>query len=363
MLRTIIVDDEDLIREGLIAEIDWNSVGYEVIGEAEDGEQALELVRELRPELVISDIKMPFMDGLQFIEHTKLEYPDTYIIILSGHDEFQYAQRAIQLGAFEYMLKPIESDDLKRVLLRIREDHEAKQSKQEDLLLLKRQVTERLPEEYIDDEWKTALRLADKSMINEKLDRWTTMIQEQGSNSYLFMQIAIGKLYKQILNTVKENGGPVEEVLGAPTEVYTRILAQESAQDMIKQLRGVLSAIVDNIEARRGGRNDEIIHKAKTFIKIRYSDDRLSLEEVSNAVNMSPSYFSVLFKQKVGENFIDYLTAVRIQHACELLQNTGYKTYEIAEMTGYSNPTYFSTIFKKMKGLSPTEYRHNIRMH
>lgn len=363
MLKTIIVDDEDLIREGLIAEIDWNGAGYEVIGEAEDGEQALELVRELRPELVISDIKMPFMDGLQFIEHTKREYPDTYIVILSGHDEFQYAQRAVQLGAFEYMLKPIESEDLKRVLLRIREDHEAKQNKEEEMLVLKRQVTERLPEEYIDDQWITALRVADKAMINEKLDRWMTMIHEQGSNSYLYMQIVIGNLYKQILKAVKEIGGSVEEVLGKPTEVYKKIMAQESVEGMIEELRSVLSAIVDDLETKRSGRNDEIIHKAKVFIKTRYSDDKLSLEEVSNAVNMSPSYFSVLFKQKVGENFIDYLTAVRIQHACELLQNTGNKTYEIAEMTGYSNPTYFSTIFKKVKGLSPTEYRNNIRMH
>jgi two-component system, response regulator YesN len=116
MLKVILADDEQIIREGLRDNIDWVKLGMEVAGMAEDGQQALELSRELKPDIIITDIRMPFMSGLEFISVMKKEQPETLIIFISGHDEFEYASKAIKLGAYDYILKPIELDYLTGLL-------------------------------------------------------------------------------------------------------------------------------------------------------------------------------------------------------------------------------------------------------
>ncbi len=112
--KVFLVEDEIVTREGIRDSVDWAAAGYEFCGEAPDGELALPLIRERRPETVITDIKMPFMDGLQLCRRLKETLPATKIIILSGHDEFRYAQEAIQIGVTEYLLKPIVPQDLRR---------------------------------------------------------------------------------------------------------------------------------------------------------------------------------------------------------------------------------------------------------
>jgi two-component system response regulator YesN len=121
MYKVILVDDEEIIREGLRKTIDWHALGMEVAGTAEDGLDAMELIKELHPEIIITDIKMAFMDGLELIAEVKKIYPETMIIFISGHDEFEYARKAVSLGAFDYILKPIELEYLEKLLLKVRD--------------------------------------------------------------------------------------------------------------------------------------------------------------------------------------------------------------------------------------------------
>ena len=99
------------------------------------------------------------------------------------------------------------------------------------------------------------------------------------------------------------------------------------------------------------------MYKAKQYIEEHYMNHDLSLEQVANQVHISPSYFSVLFKNEEGIAFTDYLIRIRIQRACELMMNTDLKAYEIADKVGYDTPAYYSTAFKKAMGISPTEYK------
>jgi two-component system response regulator YesN len=118
--KVFLVEDEIVTREGIRDNVDWEAAGFEFCGEAPDGEMALPLIEETEPDIIITDIKMPFMDGLQLSKIVRERMPGAKIIILSGHDEFEYAQAALKLGATEYLLKPISSKDILKVLQRIK---------------------------------------------------------------------------------------------------------------------------------------------------------------------------------------------------------------------------------------------------
>ena len=121
MLKVFLVEDECLIREGLKSSIPWEQYGYQLVGDAQDGEMALPLIRKTKPDVLITDIKMPFMDGLSLSRIVSAEFPKTKIIIISGHDDFSYAKQAIQIGVDQYLLKPITRLDMKKVLLEMKE--------------------------------------------------------------------------------------------------------------------------------------------------------------------------------------------------------------------------------------------------
>ena len=121
MLKVFLVEDESIVREGLKNNIPWREYGYAFTGEANDGEMALPMIRKIRPDVLITDIRMPFMDGLALSQIVVQEIPEIKIIIISGYDEFEYAQRAIRVGVEQYLLKPITRGALRKVLLELRE--------------------------------------------------------------------------------------------------------------------------------------------------------------------------------------------------------------------------------------------------
>ena len=131
MVSLFLVEDEIVMRDGIKCQIDWEKEGIEFVGEASDGELALPMILESRPDILLTDIKMPFMDGLQLSELVRKELPDTYIIILSGYDEFSYAQKAVSLGVTEYLLKPLPPGKLLECIRRVQEKIERERNSQE----------------------------------------------------------------------------------------------------------------------------------------------------------------------------------------------------------------------------------------
>ena len=128
MLKVLIVDDEEWIRLGLRVQIDWESLGLEIIGEAANGSEAVEIIEACHPDLVITDIRMPKVDGIALMEYIHNKYPEVVIIVISGYSEFEYAKKAITFCAFDYILKPIEEDvlesTLKKAIAKINEEEE-----------------------------------------------------------------------------------------------------------------------------------------------------------------------------------------------------------------------------------------------
>lgn len=133
MRSVIIADDEKWIVEGIKAGVNWKKYGFEVIGDAENGQEALQLIQSLRPTLVLTDIKMPVMNGLELIQRAKAIAPDTIFIVLSGHAEFAYAQKAMNYGTFGYCLKPFEIEEIEGMLNRIAQQHDSKTVKEQPI--------------------------------------------------------------------------------------------------------------------------------------------------------------------------------------------------------------------------------------
>ncbi len=142
MLKVFLVEDESIVREGLKNNIPWHEYGYQFTGEASDGEMALPMIRKIRPDVLITDIKMPFMDGLALSRIVTQEIPDIKIVIISGYDEFEYAQQAIRVGVEQYLLKPITKNTLRKVLLEVREKIESEQEQRSYLETFQNEMKE-----------------------------------------------------------------------------------------------------------------------------------------------------------------------------------------------------------------------------
>ncbi|SEC47467.1 response regulator [Paenibacillus sp. GP183] len=145
MYKLMLVDDEEDVREGVFQEIDWEACGFEVIEKAENGQEALELMEKQIPDIVVTDIQMPFMNGLEMSELIREKYPMTKIIILTGHDEFEYAQKAVKLHIDEYVLKPFSSQELMHAILKVKDRMDAETAEKENMHILREHYRDSLP--------------------------------------------------------------------------------------------------------------------------------------------------------------------------------------------------------------------------
>ncbi|MDO4272788.1 MAG: response regulator [Eubacteriales bacterium] len=141
MLKVLVVDDEKLVRQMILRCIDWTELGLEIVGEASGSEEGLKMAAELHPNIVFTDIRMPVMDGLEFARRITERYPDTKIIILSGHDEFEYASEGIKIGVFDYLLKPIDQEEIRDAAVKVRDAILQEQDYQQSIRRLKQELS------------------------------------------------------------------------------------------------------------------------------------------------------------------------------------------------------------------------------
>ena len=118
--KILLVDDEAEVRTSIIRKIDWSAVDFQVVGDAENGVDALEKIEQLEPDVVLTDIRMPYMDGLEMAERLREIHPSIKVVLFSGFDDFEYAQKAIKLNIIEYILKPVNAEEMMEILLRIK---------------------------------------------------------------------------------------------------------------------------------------------------------------------------------------------------------------------------------------------------
>ncbi len=540
MLKIFLAEDEVIVRETIKRMIPWEDLGFELVGEAADGEMALPLLLRQKPDLLITDIKMPFMDGLTLAKVAKKEIPGLKVVILSGYDDFNYAKQAINIGVEDYLLKPITKNALIERLTEIRSRYEHEKTQKEyyekfhremqayeknssrdffealvsgsmDMMEIYRR-SEKLGLDIVAEaynvliftmnceedfsgqregysEWEAeSLELLEEffsentsamlfrcnifsygvlikgqketigentrscvSEIQRILDRkeqkrqWfvaagepverLSQIQKSYysasrafSQRYLYdenilyydemtsmekknvteddstylQKVDVNALNPAILQKFLSNGlleetenfvkdyfyaigqEPLESlvfrnyvtlnvrfsVMSFLKEIGcdTRTLEQEDTEDVLSEsskslenaiayAEKIISQAIALRDQNSGNKNRSILKTAVDFIDSHYMEEDMSLNKAANAANVSANHFSALFSQNMGQTFIEYLTNLRMNKAKEYLRCTSMRSSEIAGEIGYKDAHYFSYLFKKTQGMTPSDYR------
>ena len=361
MVKIFLVEDEKFVREGIKNEIDWKSYGFDFVGEAADGELALPLIEMSRPDILITDIKMPFMDGLELGRIVKEKFPETVIIFLSGYDDFDYAQKAIHIGASEYLLKPISKEKLLSVLKKIKtviiskSNNTVEDIKIEDIEIdIKKFDTSGFNKGKLKEFVISGNSLDIESFVDVYMNTLGSQLKSLIFRQYIIMDAFIE------LNSIFDNNVTEKENFGnkfGSMEVFD--LAVTDIYTVKDYLLKILLYTVDKREQLAGKNYSFLLNKAKDFVEKNYMNCDISLNTVAEYIGLSPTYFSTIFKQELGINFIDYLTKTRINEAKILLRSTDKRISDIAMEVGYRDQHYFSSSFKKYQGDTPKAYREN----
>jgi two-component system response regulator YesN len=263
MYKFLFVDDEEIVRRGFREKIAWAEMGFEFLEPCKNGREALQRIKQEHPDVVMTDICMPLVDGLEVAAYIANRFPEIIVIVLSGHDEFKYAQSALRSRVVEYLLKPITSRELFALVAKLK----------------------------------------------------TRLDEATGHRSKL--EIA---------------------------SVQTRVLASDVSSGLF------------NVKGSRSPAMVKVA-EAQDYIECNFAKKRLSVDQICQDLFISPSYLSRLLKQHLGKTFVNALTDFRIEKAKQLIAASDLNIYAVADAVGFSDPHYFSTIFKKVTGMTPSEYR------
>jgi Response regulator containing CheY-like receiver domain and AraC-type DNA-binding domain len=355
--KVFLADDEAAMRDGVRNNIDWDNSKFVLAGEAPDGEMALPLMQEILPDILITDIRMPFMDGIELSEKVKKTMPWIKIVILSGHDEFEYAKQAITIGVEEYLLKPVTSVQLMKTLDEIAERIEAEKAKLINMGEVDVQAlvsfTESNKPSIVEQ-----LRYISKKDIPKCLDGYFKGLISDGMTSFLFMNYVFVDILVASRNTIEEFGGDASELMQEYSDISKFLSTDLTASRMKATLTDILEKTIDFRNAAAGSKHDNTISKAKKYIQENFAQPDISLHTVAEEVNVSPNHFSTIFRQETGETFINYITKIRMEKAKYLLATTSMRTSDVGYEVGYNDTHYFSYAFKRNTGMTPKEFRN-----
>lgn len=471
MYKVMLVDDEPWVVKSLKSSVDWKRHGFDMIGEAANGIEAVDGIRRLSPDLVFTDIRMPGMDGLELMRQVNGWNRGIRFVITSGYKEFDYAKKAIRYGALDYLLKPFEEVEIVEVLRKFKMERDQTLAVfQDDLLqaLLEseadstRLVTESLSRIGIrwDDtegmtvavtvgsgelplppgsdsiafqmgrnkrvvvirgnavqavlqmisngvpegiagiglgDWITeasqlmraileANTAAHQYFVSGERGVWRTLPGRQAVTRELEAQVdnlcaerdlnGITALYEQLESLVAEGAFTIRDAMSfcnsvlfsvnrfeeIPFQTYEQLVGRfASMRELLAYTRSLLTEAASRPECEPEQEAGGLSRSATFRSIVSYVDEHfcedLSLTVVSEKLQLNPSYVSQLFRKEGGETFLQYLTRKRMDRACELLSRTSIAVQEIAEQSGYSDYFHFAKLFKKITGVTATQYR------
>lgn len=356
MFKVLIIDDDKTVRYMLKRYKKWADYGFKVEEEASDGKEALTKLAAGEIDLVITDIKMPGMDGIELLSELKLRKMDVCSILLSTHSDFEYAKQGIRLGAFDYMTKPLDDDVLSEALERARsflkEKNQKKIREEEERKLIEESLTLYYPKNR--EEQMAELILSGQVMALEEaknlFEELTRLMDKD-----LFKTAKLVEIMMLNLNGAVTNAFPwlhkVEEAAFCSTLQTTDNLVR-----MKKEFAGYIWGLVKIIRKYELHQSESIIRKTCQYIMEHIEED-ITLERVALEVHVSKDYLGKQFKHATEINFNDYVTKIKMEYAKHLLGSGEYKNYEISEKLGYSTSDYFCRLFKNYTGYTPLQYR------
>lgn len=340
MKKVLLADDMEIFRRQF-KRLDCirNSDYFQITAETDNGKEALDLLRQESFDLVITDIRMPVMDGIELLRKIREENLCDFVVLLSEYKDFSYAKEGIVLGAFDYWEKPVENEKIQLGLERLKKAMREKPEQSETVSASEFNTLCR--EIFVSGTRLHEILLGIDTKIRERIKR-----ENEESSDYLY-QDTLGKLKEKlqqqqpILNQyinfegyekrLHENKSIIETVEALSAELYTMNLAVEN-----KLVREICQDILQNIQ------------------------EEMSLDVFADRYHISKTYLSYLFKKETGTSYIKYLTDMKMKRAKILMLDSNVKIYEVGLFLGYSDTEYFSRLFKKYTGETPTEYKNSL---
>lgn len=351
MLKVLIVDDKPVVCSGLRRMIPWTQLGADLIGECSNGQEALESALEHRPGLIITDIRMPVMNGLELCKRLHEQLPDTAIIILSAFHDFSYAQTAIRYGVTDYVLKPIDKPKIEQLIHKIAQVAQSRQIRELYYRLLY--------DANLKEQWAAAIKRGDMSMIQEQFE---SMFTEYPMVTYDDIKDICSKLLAIWLEASREAGLPWGHSGLSQEQAWRQLVTANSKEAMRECVKQWFHGVTEWVHERKNKRSEVVVECLKNIIRQKYQDPALTIYSIASELNLSPNYISVIFRQWTGENISTYLTRLRMEHSRHLLKDPAASIQEVAKHVGYVDPHYFTKVFKKNEGLTPSQYR-NLALH
>ncbi|MFP4550896.1 MAG: response regulator [Spirochaetales bacterium] len=408
----LIVDDERVIREGLSSMFDWAGVGFQVTAVLDDGREALAHLEKRAVDAILTDIRMTFVSGLDLAREVREHYPDTRVVLLSGHREFELAQQAVAAGVHGYLLKPVDFSELRSVfsalsaeLTREREERESIKREDErrtrERSFLLQQFYERvltdcdLGRAGVDERYRrlgetqtlagrpcavvtaSTTRRERQPLLPDAIGtllagdgrsiRYTPAMigtrEVEGRERRHFLAHANEPMTQEAF--VDEVVGTARETVSGLTEMFgivVEIAVAETFEDLYAATGYASSSGAKSHEqpAREsemlGAQSNRLIERAKHYLAEHYREP-IGLTETALALGVSAPYLSRLFHAHASMKLIDYLTKLRIERAGELLAAGNQNVAEVAAAIGYASASHFSRVFKRLTGVPPADYR------
>lgn len=364
MYKVLLVDDDYITREGLRDLIDWQAMGIVIAGEAEDGEEALELARRLKPDIMISDVVMPGCDGIELIQVLREEQPELMTVMISAHQDIQYVKAAMKLEALDYLLKPFNKEELKQVVDRVT----GKLRKRREELLKHADMERYYSDSLSADGLQIVVKLAERveelcasgqsEELRAGLERLFAKIRSMQMDSLLFLTTIGSKLLVKAADKAEAALDPaISARLKLALKQFQTMRSSEEVQHLVTEQLMQLEAAWSEHEGE-GGR--KAIRLVKQYIHQDHGHDQ-TINRLADKVFLSPSHLQTLFKKETGQTINEFITAVRMEHAKQLLRDPAIKIYEVAGLVGYQDTYYFSKVFRKQTGMNPSEYKESSR--
>jgi len=342
MYRILIVDDEPMIRKGLQKLVEQSELPIESLRTAENGIVALQRIQEERPDFLFTDIRMPKMDGLELCRQVAERDADIQIVVVSGYNDFEYAQKCLSYGVKEYLLKPVNIKGFQNILEKLVR-HKSKVSSETFVAVTKL------------EQWANRMEQAVWMLQETELERLLAEIWHELSDYKLKLNRVCDVLEE--LHTLLQLRLNIRDVYLLHGELA---LASAVSEEMAwEQFASAVRRRLEELKAKRKGRVKDPVEESKQYIELHLAEE-VSLEEVAEHIGLNPSYFSQLFKQSTQETFVQYRTRRRMEKAKKLLEQPQWRITDISGEVGYADHPHFTKTFKKYAGCLPSEYRQQM---
>lgn len=362
MLSVMIVDDMDIIRREIKRFKLWGEeTGFVISDEAKNGHEAMEKLVKNPVDLVITDIRMPKLDGIELLKRITAEKLCNCVVLISDHSEFNYARQGLVLGAFDYMVKPVEEEEFKKLLQRVRDYIVEKKFEQQRMQHLEQSLIEKIDLYFPHPEINQLIELikAGDERTKEYAKHIVDIVYSNLNSDLIKSESILNSIIYEIVNKLQKYYNWLDKFI-INKELDSVDFSEFIDIDFIK---AAFVSRINNIfflvnKLNYGTEINGMMDQACKCV-LENIDSGISLSAVCNLIFMNKNHVSETFKQKAGISFTEYLTTVKMERAKKLIIEGRLKNYEMAEMLGFKDVEYFSKLFKKYTGCSPTEFKNS----